>query len=145
MPNVCFNRIKIETEDKALIEKIVSEVKTAETDFDFNKIIPMPESNIDRDWCSEHWGTEWNAVDPEYLGDGEWYFQTPSSPCVGVLEAMSKKYHCTITNIFHVYNWDTSVNMITYKDGELIAMEDADDEIVNKIYPGLLEYLKALK
>ena len=58
MANYVFNYLYMN-------EKILKKYFNEKNEFDFNKIIPMPEiSNIERNrWCKENWGTKWNADD----------------------------------------------------------------------------------
>ena len=42
MPNDCYNSLTIEANPETL-EKIFNLVKSPDSDFDFNKIIPMPD------------------------------------------------------------------------------------------------------
>lgn len=65
MPNWNENYIKLTgTKEKIAEAKALFESKDQE--FDFNKIIPMPESEKENwyEWCTANWGTKWNAVDP---------------------------------------------------------------------------------
>ena len=80
MPNDCYNSLTIEANPET-IKKILSFVKSDESAFDFNKIIPMPDYIYDGnvgtkekeiygkynwyDWSRENWGTKWNAYDIE--------------------------------------------------------------------------------
>ena len=43
MPNDCYNALSIDAND-ALIERIMNHVRSEETEFDFEKIVPMPEN-----------------------------------------------------------------------------------------------------
>jgi hypothetical protein len=106
MPNDCYNTLSIDAND-ALIERIMNHVRNEETEFDFEKIIPMPE-NIYRgnvgpeerklygdnnwyDWSCKHWGTKWNAYDI-YTDPGEIYFHTAWNPCVPVITELAKQF-----------------------------------------------------
>lgn len=58
MANYVFNYLYMN-------EEILKKYFNKKNEFDFNKIISMPEiSNIERNrWCKENWGTKWNADD----------------------------------------------------------------------------------
>lgn len=106
MPNDCYNALSIDAND-ALIERIMNHVRSEETEFDFERIIPMPE-NIYRgmlgseerklygennwyDWSCNHWGTKWNAydvlADPGYVS-----FYTAWTPCRHVISELANQY-----------------------------------------------------
>lgn len=65
-----------------------------ETDFDFNKIIPMPE-NLDEkeqnDWRYENWGTRNEARDIEVDGN-EMYYETFNGAAIPILEHISSLF-----------------------------------------------------
>ena len=81
MPNWVRNRMRI-SGDPAVINELLNKCKTKDTCFSFNGIIPMPE-NVYRgdlgveemkkypndlnwyDWSVNHWGTKWDATDPD--------------------------------------------------------------------------------
>ena len=94
MPNWCQNEVSIFGDEKE-IKKFIKYIKSDESDFDFNKIYPMPkelenttsgsedmqsdeqkanskewkiEFGADNwyDWRNMHWGTKWN-LDPESI------------------------------------------------------------------------------
>jgi hypothetical protein len=94
MPNWCQNEVSI-FGDKKEIKKFIKYIKSDESDFDFNKIYPMPKEleettsgsedmksdeqkanskkwNIEfgadnwYDWKILHWGTKWE-LDPKYV------------------------------------------------------------------------------
>lgn len=118
MPNWCANDLTIKGKPKMLnkllktIETTASEVSEARdtTMFDFNKIIPRPESENDNwyNWNTSNWGTKWNACDVGFITDGDWsetydesswesgeliiQFNTAWSPPVPVIEALSKQF-----------------------------------------------------
>ena len=103
MPNDCYNSLTIEANPET-IEKILSFVKSDESAFDFNKIIPMPDYIYDGnvgtkekeiygkynwyDWSRENWGTKWNAYDIETSNDG-FSFYTACSPAYPVIERLA--------------------------------------------------------
>ena len=100
MPNHCHNRVEIYGEPKE-IHQIKHRLKTAETDFDFDTIIPTPNFNkIPNDkgelptkvdspiggfmqfpdgsqddrwyhWHIDNWGTKWNSYDCELADEDD--------------------------------------------------------------------------
>jgi hypothetical protein len=92
MANMCFNNLNI-TGPKADVQRFLASVKTEETQFDFNGVVPMPEelrntespnatlesndsnesiekcgANNWHTWAIENWGTKWN---PSCIDDWE--------------------------------------------------------------------------
>lgn len=88
MPNYCRNKFAIIASSKKELDDVVDFIKGDNGDFDFNKIVPMPEdldievvgcnaseevqakyqSNIEKygykdwyDWRCDKWGCKWNA------------------------------------------------------------------------------------
>ena len=134
MPNWCFNNVSVVTcNDTALAKNQLNKFQEEcfikdkkgnlpeDIDFDFNKIIPMPESlritspahnkeeediykkNVYKyghgDWYSwsiDKWGTKWNASST-YINDiqdnyFDFSFNTAWSPPIPLLKALSEKY-----------------------------------------------------
>ena len=106
MPNYCNNYLSIE--GNADTKKAVMEfVQSAESPFDFEKIVPMPDhiyrgsvgekekkiygDNNWYDWSIKNWGTKWNSVDAESLDD-EIQFLTAWSPCNPVIAALAEQF-----------------------------------------------------
>ena len=110
MPNYCNNTISIKAPRETL-NTIQSLVKSDESEFDFNKIIPMPDyiyrgnlgpeeqkiygKNNWYDWSNENWGTKWNCWDVEY-GETEdelfYNFYTAWSPSEPVVKALAEMF-----------------------------------------------------
>lgn len=106
MPNYCENFLSIEGNADTLKE-IMDFVKSDESVFDFEKIVPMPDyiyrgavgakekeiygENNWYDWSYKNWGTKWNSVDAE-AWDGEIQFQTAWSPCGPVIAALAEMF-----------------------------------------------------
>lgn len=106
MPNWCDNYISINANEE-LQEKIAEFVHSEESDFDFEKVIPMPENiyrgtlgskeekvygkNNWRDWCLEHWGTEWNAS-VENAEPFEYWIKTAWTPCEPVIAELARLF-----------------------------------------------------
>ena len=136
MPNWCFNTVSVVTcNDTALAKNQLNKLQEEcfiddkkeelpeylTKEFDFNKIIPMPESlhitspaqneaeksayeeNVKMyghgnwyDWACDKWGTKWNACDA-FINDiqddyFEFAFSTAWSPPIPILYALSEKY-----------------------------------------------------
>lgn len=73
MPNHCANRLII-TGDFKEREKFLSDIKTEDSEFDFNTIVKKPDDidNYQRSggilggwygWCIDHWGSKWGAYE----------------------------------------------------------------------------------
>lgn len=90
MPNHIKNRLRILSGDA---NEVFDHMKTEDSEFDFNKIVPQPEylfqGNLSLqvenivgkrfDWYSwniENWGTKWNAYNIERTADNEIMFDT---------------------------------------------------------------------
>jgi hypothetical protein len=94
MPNHCMNRVEVYG-DKDQVKEL-KEFVDGETNFDFNKIVPMPKElrgttapNPEPDsfqarklrklhgadnwyeWSNQNWGTKWNSYHDEVEYDGE--------------------------------------------------------------------------
>lgn len=140
MPNWCYNYINIEC-DEELMDRIHEYVSSANSDFDFEKIIPMPE-NIYRgdlgareqelygennwyDWSIKHWGTKWNAADV-YADPGEYYeFQTAWDPCEPVIAELARIFpEATFWHEYEIFDVSCGVNI--YKGGILIYTMQGD-------------------
>lgn len=106
MPNYCENCLSIEG-NTAMVNRVLNFVKSMEKDFDFERIIPMPDyisqvpvdtkeremygENNWYDWSIKNWGTKWNSIDPEVDGN-DIRFYTAWSPCEPVIAALAKKF-----------------------------------------------------
>lgn len=103
MPNDCYNSLTIEANPETL-EKIFKLVKSPDSDFDFNKIIPMPDYIFDGtlgseekelygkynwyDWSCKNWGTKWNAYEVTVFEEG-FNFYTAWFPAYPVIERLA--------------------------------------------------------
>ena len=110
MPNHVLNEIDFFCSEEKFNE-IKNFMKTDESLFDFNQLIPMPtdddfirpdtplsfeaqkKSNGRNwyDWSVENWGTKWNAYEIEW-NDGSVRFQTAWSAVPKIINALSKKF-----------------------------------------------------
>lgn len=98
MPNDCENFLYIDG-PKSDVLAFIDAVKTDEKEFDFNKLVPMPQSES-VSWTVEHWGTKWGAYEElewEIEEDGDnadanIFYKTAWSPATKFLINVSKLY-----------------------------------------------------
>ena len=90
MANHFSTTIKILGKD-ADVAEVMTFVK--ETEFDFNKIIPMPDNLGPQwaDWRYDNWGTRNEAIGIEIEGN-EVYYETVNGAAIPILEHISKLY-----------------------------------------------------
>ena len=140
MPNYCNNNLFIEGNPDTL-KKIMSYVESNDNVFDFERIVPMPDSiyrgNIGQkeeeiygksnryDWSIENWGTKWNSVDAEKY-ENSFEFLTAWSPCDPVIAALAAKFpSMRFTYTFYETGMCFCGESV-YENGELIFYYDGD-------------------
>ena len=146
MPNHVTNKL-VANGTPEDTKNIFSSLKTENSDFDFNKILPMPEELVNTtsgssektnpdfiakygydnwyNWSNANWGTKWNAYDVEHISDTEVQFDTAWS-CADNLIAKLSSLHQTVEFVLTFADEDTGSNcgIITYKNGETLSYED---------------------
>ena len=106
MPSFCNGHLTI-TCSEDMLNQIKEYVRSEETVFDFNRIIPMPAPDDERypavkqyerdgeinwaDWSCDHWGTPWKAT-KAYLTDMGFFIETGWSACGPVIEALAAHF-----------------------------------------------------
>ena len=107
MANDCTGRVIIYADD-TIREEMFAHICSEKSEFDFEKVIPMPEY-IDRTaikdiedfanknkwyaWSIENWGTTWNAYEVMVDEDcGQIDFLTAWCSCSPVIDALSKQF-----------------------------------------------------
>lgn len=119
MPNWVVNKLTLKHKNvNKILEKYLSEGKNGSFDFDFNKIIKMPEELANTevssrtpkevyehnkqtygyeswyDWACDNWGCKWNASRTDITIDSEdtiiVYFDTAWSPSIKAIEKLHK-------------------------------------------------------
>lgn len=140
MPNWCSNYISIEATEE-LQNEIAEFVHSEKSDFDFEKIIPMPE-NIYRgnfgaeeeklygknnwyDWSIEHWGTKWNAEIVD-ASPNSYALDTAWSPCEPVIAELARLFPAA--KIVHRYEepgWGFCGEDV-YQNGTLVYKMQGD-------------------
>lgn len=97
MPNHCTNSVVVTSNRVA---DIVDSIKSIETLFDFDLIIPQPEQIKNGgegwyDWRCENWGTKWNSYDLDACGEDDtvsYSFFTAWSPPEPVIAALAARF-----------------------------------------------------
>jgi hypothetical protein len=127
MPNWSFNHLQIIGKQDE-IDKCLNSVKTKESAFDFDAVIPRPENISDwYTWNIEHWGTKWNAqpssgdtIVAERIPTGaEIWFDTPWTPPVPVLLELSKKFPELEFQLYFTEEW-MGEGLAQFKNGETL-------------------------
>jgi Ferredoxin-like domain in Api92-like protein len=140
MPNWVNNTLKVIKGDP---KEIFEFVRTEESVFDFNTLVPMPEqiknSKEEVDmfglkvpawyaWSCDNWGTKWNAGDAKYSTedpDHVIWFDTAWDPPVPVFEALAKRFR-KHEIVVHSHECMNHLHVtFTLKEGELTWTADA--------------------
>ena len=96
MPNWCHNEVTVQGEKKH-VKEFMDFVKSDKQEFDFEKIVPLPNGKWDYDWCLSNWNTKWNACDVEKEVVDEFHevtytFETAWSPPENILRVLKEKF-----------------------------------------------------
>ena len=120
MPNWCENELEVRGKPEEITE-LLKAIKTEESNFDFNTVIPYPKEYADPDrlvrawekehgkhcpykdgynqggyeWCIANWGTKWNACDIgiDFIdGYAKIEFRTAWSPPVQIVEKLAQMF-----------------------------------------------------
>ena len=140
MPNWCSNYVSIDASEE-IQKKIANFVRSEKSDFDFEKIIPMPE-NIYRgdlgveeeklygknnwyNWSIEHWGTKWNA-DVKSASPDSYVLNTAWAPCQPVIAELA--YLFPEAKIVHRYDEESMgfCGEDIYQSGALVYQMEGD-------------------
>lgn len=148
MPNWCYNEIEVVGEN-SIIKQMLEKIKTEDSDFDFNTIIPYPKQFADLDaktaneqgygaegynsggyeWCIDNWGTKWGACEASVWNEGEVLslnFDTAWSPSLPVTKALSIAFpELTFTHKYEEGGCDFSGYTI-FKAGEEIENKQGE-------------------
>lgn len=140
MPNHVINILKIKTKNPNEVFK-----KFGEENFDFNKVIPMPDyiykgdigekernlygENNWYDWSNKYWGTKWNAYDqcePYVEGNYVTYvFSTAWSCPLPIYQELAKKYDIEVK--YADEDIGSNCGRIKSKDGKIIEHKTEED------------------
>lgn len=142
MPNWVMNIVEITSPED--IFKDIVEFVNGENPFDFNKIIPMPDTvfkgdvgekekaehggNNWYDWSIKNWGTKWNSSDVTVNEINQILtFSTAWSVPVPIIEAFAR----ILPNISFVWTWadedrGNNTGKVRVDDGEMTGGVDTD-------------------
>ena len=143
MPNWCTNHVYIDADFDSMVE-IEKFVKSEEREFDFERIIPMPE-NIFRgdlsaeaeklygknnwyDWSWANWGTKWNTFEVLHMESGDYWFDTAWSPCKEVIAKLATLFPQATIRYWY-YDEGHFYGMSLYEGGELTFRMDGEYQI----------------
>ena len=165
MPNWCNNRISIDG-DKDKIQEVVDFVKGKDEEgkeviFDLNKIVPMPEELLNPiapkslkeldtrtefkkkygfdnwyDWRVAKWGTNWNAQDSYYMGDGVFCFDTAWAPPEQAIIKLGELFPDVKITLEYFESGMCFAGILVMEGGELkedYTSEDKSDECFQRI------------
>lgn len=142
MPNWCSVTIHL----KDIAKKDLFRHTDNGTCFDFNKIIPEPQTEeeylksgsytapVDAhleiheerpwfnwyDWRCDHWGTKWNATSGEVYDNDTIFFMTAWSAPTPILEALSRRFPDETMVVEIEYEGYDDLYEVHYKNGEEI-------------------------
>lgn len=157
MPNWVRNHVKFGT-DK-VIKDCITKHETGNEEFDFDKIIHMPEilneengldtltledrllflkenDNCDNwyDWHCHFWGTKWNSTETIVVNDKEVWFDTAWSTPDQIFKAISKKYDTTVEVEFADEALGNNCGALTYDKGEETSYNPGDEEFAARVW-----------
>jgi hypothetical protein len=163
MPNWCACTLILTGSDAALQQFKTSMEKMNEdgkyVPFSFNQTLPRPKSHPDLcDWSVKHWGTKWDAENPEIIttpSSIQMFFSTAWSPPIAWLETVIPKFAGLRANLAYCeigtrYYGRLMISEDGSKITEQYDMKDADieevledDEVVDIKPAGkLLEFME---
>ena len=150
MPNWVMNHINIKC-NKSVLEQIKQFVAGENGDFDFEKIIPMPNSVFRGDlgpkeweehpgelnwydWSIKHWGTKWNCSNAYY--DGSCFvFETAWSAPDLVIAKLAKKFsNVKITHRYADEDIGYNCGINVYENGQLKSHKDCSASFARKLW-----------
>ncbi len=158
MPNWVRNIVYIENK-QALKDLIVK--KHDRDEFDFNKVIPMPEEldeSSDRfleklsieekllflkehdgvdnwyDWRISNWDTKWNANETAILDDNTVLFDTAWSPPFKIFSKISEMYNTTVEVRYADEGITENSGTIIYQDGAEMDYMEGDKEFCEEVW-----------
>ena len=143
MPNHVTNKLVVVGVDA---KSILDSLKSDDSEFDFNKVIQMPEELGDTtypsqernpkltrkygfdnwyEWALHNWGTKWNAYDITRVSDNEVKFDTAWSCASNIVQELSKQHQDqNFVLTFADEDIGRNCGILTFKDGKRLSFED---------------------
>ena len=119
------NYISIHASEE-LVEKIAEFIRSENSAFDFEKIIPIPENVCPYDWCTENWGTGANAH-VEVDDPGDYWLKTAGTPCEPVIAELARLFpEAEFTHTYEDLELETFCGQNIYQNGKLVYKMDGD-------------------
>lgn len=128
MPNHVTNIVTIRATN---VDEILESLKGEDSEFDFNTVVPCPESEGDNwyNWNCNNWGTKWNSYGVEFHGDDTVSFDTAWSHPQPVMEALSAKFpDATFEVKFADEDIGHNAAHCQYEDGVLNIIEQSSSQ-----------------
>jgi len=139
MPNWCSNFLNIEGDYNEL-KKFKDENNSEEKELDFEKSVPFPNGQYDRDFAITEWGTKWNADvcytdfidnDSQETKDKQnnecklyYDFTTAWSPPLSWLRKIAKKYINLNFSLEYFEGGCDFAGEVLYEEGDLKLYEE---------------------
>lgn len=125
MPNYITNKLTILGEQEEIL-RLVDFVKSEQSIFDFNRIIPKPkeiskseDSSLICEWNTKNWGTKWHAMrfsQSWSFDQRTFHFETAWSPPLPIIKRLSELF-----NLFFNLDWwdegDRILHTNVYNEG----------------------------
>lgn len=112
MPNIVYNKLKFTCHGETKADNVKEFLQAGEIPLSFAKLIPVPHGISDPDprilssdenkWCTENWGTKWDAMNPLITHKADWRigytFQTAWCMPTPIIKLIFNKFpDCNIT------------------------------------------------
>jgi hypothetical protein len=130
MPNNVRNILKFSGSQED-IDTFVNFIKSDKSLFDFEKLLPMPDTVWLHDWCVTNWGTKWNAYDVEFK-DNAFIFNTAWDIPIPIYEKIAEQFSNLCLEIYY------ASEDIGYNCGELL-IKNGNLEVIKEFNNGSYE------
>jgi hypothetical protein len=137
MPNWCENCLKIDAPmevKKQIIADCITPDEYGRPRLDFEKIVPVSDSEKANLVHLDMWGTKWNSVDcsiddePPKEGPLEIDMMTAWSPPIPILKALIEKYHCHAELAYYEPGMNfRGIASGNWQDGEALVADQSWD------------------
>jgi len=135
MANIVTNLLRADGEN---VQRVWEFVKSEDSLFDFNRVIPEPE-DADAEWRWRHWETRENAFNAELVEESVMRFDTLWSPAEAVVEALSARFPDVTFFLCYLDENLCFAGESVFKDGNMVderdyLVEENQDEILQEVF-----------